>query len=536
MDKHSITNKVMIRLLMLSVIILFPACVDKVNDWEVDESKAGMFTPVFFETSRLNSTSVELRYSRVPNDRSYIVELSKDSLEFNSIEQIIEIVKEDMLPDDAASSERYLVTISDLDASTRYSARIKSISDKDLPDSKWAAITFRTPSEQIVSSFAYGEDNATLVWEPGLKVTHYIVTIDNERTRTALTPEEIANGEVHLTGLEPDTEYVVSIMNDDKIRGRAAFKTYPRVSGDGQRYYLTGDEDIVEYLKEVTESEVVLVLPAGSSYEIGATWALPAHITSLTLWGLPSATDSQPYLKVRELRFDPLGTGFKVWLQNLYIEGVDGDADYVINDKPTHTRDISMFRMENCTVHSFRGIFRTNGVVTVEDVDINSCVIYNVGNFGIVNGDASSLIKNINIRNSTIYKVKNTHVLSVRTKGSSLQIDHCTFYDILASGRYLIHFNGSGNVPDLLTISNSIFAASDAAVEARGTNPKIESPFVSNSYRTADFSVASGYPLSGISDYLKTSDELFENPAEGNFSIIDITIGGESQPGDPRWW
>lgn len=539
MKKYFLSQYILGCLILLGFAVTFSSCEDEANDWGVDGSQSQMFTPVKFEPSRIAATSVDLAFSGVPNAKSYVIEISQDSLEFTNIISTVEILKENLVPDPNASGrDNYIVTIDNLESQVRYSARIKSISVDGLPDSKWAEGTFRTPSEQIVSEFTYGESSAILKWQPGLQVTHYIVSINDVEQKLPLTQENISAGELEITDLEPNTDYVIYITNGDRIRGRAAFKTYPKVSGDGEKFYLAGDEDIVEYLNALTAEQVVLVLPAGSRYEIGDAWTLPAHITSLTLWGLPATDEPKAYLNVKEIKLDASVTNFKIWIQNMIVEGTNASADYLMNDNPSSDRTISDFRIENSDISAVRGIFRMRNKLTVQNITIDNCIINNIGSYGVVSQDAATVvIGDINIKNSTVYNINNTNVMAFKGITSSLVVEHCTFYNAQAKDRYFANFdNNAANIPATFRVSDCIFSAPDASVTVRGTNPKIDSQYVFGSYRTNDYTVAANYPLTGVLDYSKSSADLFENVSEGNFKIKDISIGGDAQPGDPRWW
>ena len=525
--------------LLIGILSLsFISCED-VNDWDVDESKDQMFTPAIFETSSLMATEVELKFSGVSKVSSYVIELSEDSLAFNTIIRTITIPFEELVKDETSTNVRYLLTVSDLLQNTRYSARIKAISSTNIPESKWGAITFKTPNEQIISRYSYGETTASLEWKAGLQVTHVLIkTAGAADKKTNLTAENISEGKVDLTDLEANTAHTVEIYNGETKRGSIAFTTYPKVSGDGKRYYLTGNENLQTFLDDITaETQIVLVLPAGSNYSLDAALILPNQLTSLTIWGLPGG--EQPVLKLKSMNLDATVTNFKLWIQNVEIIGTSAADDYLMNDNPSNARTISEFKLENCSMHTFRGIFRMRGALTVDNIIIENCLVDNLTSYGFITSDAATvLVGNVNVKNSTISNILNGNIFTFKgVVSSSLSIENCTFYNAQsASNRYIVNFDGkTANIPPVFKITNSIFASSDASIKFRATNPKIESAFVTRSYITNDYVVDAGYPLSGVSQYSKSSTDLFEDPTEGNFKIIDATIG-DPYPGDSRWW
>lgn len=536
MKKNSILKYILSYLFILGLTISLTSCED-VNDWGTDSSFNRLFSPVTFETARIGATSVDLRFSSVPHAKSYVIELSKDSLEFSTIINTVEVPAEDIVLDSTSTAKVYLTSVKKLDPEMRYSARMKVTSDNGLPESRWVTLTFKTPGEQILNTVInITESSATVTWEAEVEVTHIILLGGGERKQFNLAPAHIAESKLELTDLKENTSYAVEIYNGDRKRGTKTFTSAPKISGDGKRYFLTGTENIVDFLKGVTDSEVVLVIPTNANYKIGDAWTLPAHIKSLTLWGL-SGTEKAA-IGFKEIKLDNSVSSFKIWIHNMTVTGTDASADYVLNDNPTAARSIAEFKMDNCIVTAFRGVFRMRAALTVGLIDIDNCIISNIGGFGIICMDAASVsVGDISLKNSTVYKLNNTNMITCKSKVSSVKINNCTFYDALAKDRYIVNFDGNAaNIAGSLGINYCLFAASDATVSTRATNPKIDGTFVFNSYKTNDYTVASNFPLTGVSDYNNTSANLFKDPANGDFTIKDTSIGGESQPGDPRWW
>lgn len=533
--KFSIKN-IVSSLLILGLTLGFSSCED-VNDWGVDDSFNRMFSPVTFETAQVVATSVSLRFSSVPNAQSYVIEFSKDSLQFTTITNTVEILADDIVLDSMSTSQLYLATVKKLDPESRYSARMKVTSNNGLPESRWVTLTFKTSGEQIFDAVSnITESSATLTWEAESEVTHIILSSGGTKKQIDLSPSNIAESKLELSDLKENTSYTVEIYNGDRKKGTKSFATAQKISGDGKRYTMTGTENMVDFLNGITDSEVVLVIPPTAKFEIGDAWTLPAHIKSLTLWGLSG--EGQAAINLKEIKLDNAVSSFKIWIHNMAVTGTDASADYVMNDNPTTARTISEFKMDNCNISAFRGVLRMRAALTVGLIDIDNCVISNIGSYGIISIDATAVsVNNISLKNSTVYKLNNTNVITCKSKPTSISINYCTFYDAQAKDKYIVNFDGkAANVAGTFSINNCLFGASDASVSTRATNPKIESTFVYDSYKTNDYAVASNYPLTGVLDYDNTSANLFTDPANGDFKIKDTNIGGEKQPGDPRWW
>lgn len=539
MKNNFLLKNILSCLFILGLTICFTSCED-VNDWGTDGSYNRMFSPVTFETAKVGATSVDLRFSSVPNAKSYVIEFSKDSLEFKAITNTVEILAEDIVLDSTSTSKVYLTTVKKLDPEMRYSARMKATSNNGLPESLWVTLTFKTSGEQILNAVSnITESSATLTWEAEAEVTHLLLSGGGlSKKEITLSASNIAESKFDLSDLKQNTSYTVEIYDGSRKKGTKSFMTAQRISGDGKRYFMTGTENIVDFLNGITDSEVVLVIPSTAKFAIGDVWTLPAHIKSLTLWGLVGAVEGQAAISFKEIKLDNTVSTFKLWIHNMKVTGTDASADYVLNDNPTGARTISEFKIDNCLVTAFRGVLRMRAALTVGKIEIDNCLISNIGSYGVITIDAATVaVGSISMTNSTVYKINNTTLITCKSKPSSLKIDYCTLYDVVGKDKYIVNFDGkAANVAGTFTINNCLFGASDATISTRATNPKIESTFVYDSYKTNDYSVASGYPLTGVLDYDNTSANLFTDPVNGNFKIKDTNIGGEKQPGDPRWW
>ncbi|PXV63599.1 uncharacterized protein DUF4957 [Dysgonomonas alginatilytica] len=537
MRKNFLFKYILSGLLILGLAVCFTSCED-VNDWGTDDSYNRVFSPVTFETSRIGATSVDLVFSNVSNAGAYVMEFSKDSLEFKTITNTIEIPADSIVLDSTFVSQLFMITVKKLDPEIRYSVRMKVTSNKNLPESRWVALTFKTPGEQILNAVSdITESSATITWEAESEVTHILLSGGGfNKKEIRLSASEIAESRLELKDLKQNTLYSIEIYNGEKRKGVKTFTTAQKISGDGKQYVLKGTENIVEFLNTIKDTEVVLVIPTTAKFEIGDAWTLPAHIKSLTLWGL--AGEGQASINFKEIKLDNSVSNFKIWIHNMKVSGTDAAADYVLNDNPTTARSISEFKMDNCIIDSFRGIIRMRAALTVGLIDIDNCIISNIGSYGLVSIDATSVsVGDISLKNSTVSKLNNTNVITCKSKPALVSISHCTFYDAQAKDKYIINFDGkAANMASRLGINDCLFAASDASISTRATNPKLEDTFVFDSYKTTDYTVASGYPLTGVSDYNNTSANLFTDPSTGNFKIKDTSIGGDKQPGDPRWW
>jgi hypothetical protein len=190
----------------------------------------------------------------------------------------------------------------------------------------------------------------------------------------------------------------------------------------------------------------------------------------------------------------------------------------------------------------FRGITRTQSQpVILGSFVVNNCIVDSVKDYGVINADvASSKVDNISITNSTFSRCDKIVVSSKPTAGSlSVLIDNCTFNEApLGNGSNYIVDYGSFNVTNGITINNSIFGIGKTSSGARnvrdvraGAGTTINA---SNNYRTSDH-VSLGNDLPSIVTYSRPSVEIWQDPYNKNFKIIDNTFPGRNTTGDPRW-
>ncbi len=537
------------------VVLNFSSCVDD-DDWDIDGSHSRMFRPVTFETDVVGATAVTLRFSKINGAQSYIIELSEDSLAFTNIVRTVELLADTMTFDNSSSTPKYIAEISRLKASTQYSARIKTTSKKDgIAESEWATLAFKTKGENILESVQSSDvtdHSVALRWPAGSEVTHIVLTPSlGEVITVTLLQDDINAGMKLIDGLTADMPYIAEIYNGETKRGERSFTTNESIPTDGVTYYLSGGEDIVAYLNNITDNKIILVFPVGSSYVAGwtndqgqaqTTLPLNDNVREITFWGPDNGLASLQMTSIK------LGIATsKMVFRNMELKGTSNAGDYVVNESTTH--NVSEYTFEGCNIHTFRGVLRmqnTANASLINKVKINNCIVHDIGGYGVVNGavaGAALRYENVSIENSTFYDIQEILCAFYTPVVNSFTVKNCTFYNAIGNGRYIVNFNNDVmNIPPTFELVNCIFGKFYYIgnyvdnTSARATNPKITNPFVSESYNTTDFILNTGYPLSGVTDYNGSSTNLFQDPQNANFKIKDTSFAGYGVAGDPRWW
>ena len=517
----------------------FYSC-DDINDWSVDESYDRLFSPIDLQSS-VDGTQVTLSFKKTYQaDLVYTLEVSQDSLLFNQIVygpiQITPTAKQN-----DNSTLEYRIEGGTLKPKRQYSARIK-ITRAGSDESKWTSVAFSTSSEQILKAIDAAnltDKSVVIEWEVPNAVTHFMFGPRGNQTRHEISSEEKASGSKTFASLEASTEYVVDIYNgntEDDIRGSRTFVT-PDPLPDGDIYILQAGDDLQAVIAAQTK-DITIVFPKNSSFELLTNANIPGNI-NLTFWGQGAV---KPQMVVNANLVLPT-TGKTVTFENLDVmAGTKSDNtfyEYVFNQSAATTMDAIVFK--NCIIRDFKNspLRMQSATPNIGTLTIDNCIVSNIGDNG-ANGTyafihvQSGKIDNIRVTNSTISKIGYGFILHNNGNSSSLTIQGCTFYNIIGNGRYFIDYN-TFSISNTFDIRNNIFAKTLSSAEtARGARNAGVSPNVLNSYRTSDY-VLSNNVISGVTDYTKSSDDLFVNPAEGNFTIKDQSFAGKADAGDPRW-
>ena len=246
---------------------------------------------------------------------------------------------------------------------------------------------------------------------------------------------------------------------------------------------------------------------------------------------------------------------------NLTAPGADSNK-YIINQKTESTTADVIFT--GCNIYDVNcAIIRTQGsnAVNIGTVTIDDCVISNQGTMNqsygyVINaGCTGGTISEVEITNST-FNTCTVGIVNNNTKNSyyisKVKISDCTFYNCIGSGFYLINAgkDASGKLlPTNITISNVIVGKLyNSAAKGYQTSGELT---LDHFYQTAGWKFSGG-SFKSADDGLKldwrtgqfSDDELFENPANGDFTLkhwFEQTSADETKGqqfdiyGDPRW-
>lgn len=546
---------------MMALALSATSCTDG-NNWDVDGSLSRLFglngDKITVETAETSATVTFSAFTSkaVPSPEYYVFEVSKDSL-YEGVENanIIKFGEDKTL----TSSP---VVLSGLDGDSKYYMRVKAMSSTS-NESKWVyykdGSSFKTKAEQIfnnVEATDLFEDHVNLSWTPGADVTHitYANTNDAENIQTInLTDEEKAAGKYTLGGLNPTSTYTITIYKNDVKRGQLQVTTPAAMPAADYKYSLASDvtvisqtliDEIAEQAKakagNATNYSATIGIPAGAKVALygtndsdgGKTNVTIPDGMSVTFFGL--AGGETPTITL-DKNFDVAGSHAFIKFQNVKLE--ENGASYFINQSKACT--VSEFTLEDCEVSNIKNsFFRLQGSDAKSIIKLtlkNSIFTKLCAGYGFINIDAGSgagHLDNVEIDGCTFNSICVTgkvFIFSKKTNMQDITIKNSTFYNCNGNGQYFVDFNDAKFGPNTFTIENCIFGKS--ADERTDKNIRSKTPAnVANSFRTTDFFKV----IKGVYDTEFSSDQLFTDPANGNFTIKAGTL--KEKAGDPRWY
>lgn len=534
----SIISKALFGAMMLLGGASFTACTET-NDWDVDPAYDRLFHSSKVSVSP-GEDQAEVTFKKMPDAEFYVIEISTDTL-FDEVETTEHSIYFGDKEDARITTSPY--TMTGLEGSTKYYFRIKSCATngkgstwKYLDDTE-SNYSFTTKSEQIILDVVPGSKTVKVSFKAGKQITEaQIVKNDEVLVSQPVTADEVAAGELTISGLNAKTSYTVQLLNGENVRGKMKFTTTEPFPDGYEVINVAAGDDVKDLLANATSDKVVVVFPQGMEYTAlneeaqTSTIKVPENIKSVYFWG--AAGESKATVKFKGVSFDSSSMDV-VRFYNLNLQyGANSDG-YVLNQSGTFT--LNSLEMEKCDVKDIRGIFRFQSIVnsTVNAIKINDCVLTNIGTYGIVNTkDQKSLtLGTVSITNSTLNTI-NSVLTNTSQANFSITLDHCTIWNCVPATKPYFDLQKQTGVT--VACTNSLIGAyydfKDAAQTVKGSS--LKDIDASGTVYTSDFNWNSGYEIG--SQISETSAQLWANPAKTG---ADFTVQNSSYKnlGDPRW-
>ena len=539
-------KKILFKIMLLGIVgMTVSGCAKKVNDWDVDPSYQRLFKSQVFNTARIGSTEVEMRYTQIVSADKYIFEFSKDDMEFNEIVKTVEVLADTLTPFAPSTSParvEYRTIFDELDGRSNYSVRMKGVNTQTGEESRYSAFSFLTPAEQLFNDWQSYVDRIVMNWPPTDRVSHVSVfdPVSNIELQTIqLSASNKTDGRVEIPGLQPGTNYRVTIFNADVERGSRVVKTSGLAGGE---IIAVNPGDNIPALVSAAvangKPNIILMFNGGQTYDL-ATLTMPSGVNNLSVTGEPDANGNKPRLNISAWRFSDIVYG-EVVFENVDIYAVSGSAFLITQDQ--NGSNVDSYTFKNCYIERFgNGVVRLNNAANVKGIIFDNCKLDRIGGWGVVNvGGSTAVVDSISFTKSTLTDLS-TQLMDVRVAIKKIVIEGCTFYNQNAGMTQLLRFD-TNRLPLQLVTNNNIIAGTNSGARINATshdhaNFGLAVSFA-GSYRTNELQIErASRDFAEITIFNGTADDLFVDPANKDFHIKPGNgFGGRGTAGDPRWF
>ena len=514
--------------------MIFVACEDNIPP-VLDQLNFGrVFTPLNFDVRIRNMTTAEFTWDERGDASSYVMEISQDSLAFTSI------VETDTIP---AGQNSFNAT---LDGNTRYSARLKGVSDS-ISESKWTMVTFKTDPENIFESLPATDIHATsvtLTWPAGSAVTNFVINPGD--INRPITDQEKADGIATITGLTDQTAYTVVLYNGTKIRGTVEFTTLVDI-GNATAVYPT--DTLSKVIAAAKDGDVLALYPGDYTVSAG-TITLDKSISIKAVF---------PYdPPILHNQFNISDGATEVVLNGLVLNGSYTDStntevtlSSAIQYSTVDFATLGSLTLTGCTIDTYDKSFISDGgsQFKTDSIVVDNCIVSNVYNSG---GDfidfRKSYVADLTISNSTFNYCATLNArdfirMDGGTKGNTyddgtntpvINVNHCTLYDVMnstSSTKRLFYVRWSLNQ---ITSENNLLAEMGISVYSNQSSTSQPACSYNNYFNAAGYYTVNGTVLIDNSSNYTTLDPGFADAANGDFTVSDQTLI-DNKVGDPRW-
>lgn len=532
--------------ILLGIFAFSVIACEEANEWEVDPSHDRLFRSTKFEVKETNPTSALLSFRGVTNATKYVFDFSEgDSLLFNNIVFTTELLVDTMNAYNKEASEiktEYRALFTDLNGTTRYSVRMKAVNGDTGMESGYVQLCFDTTDEQIFTTVTPGTTSVSLNWQAEKTATRIEygelvkTEIEGEEAKTDTvwaTPHELTStekqaGELTIDGLKPGTNYITYIFNEKARRGSYKFKTLG--SSKGTTISVKASDDINALLGGAPAGDVTLSFTGGQTYEVGE-FTIPETVTNLYIAG-NVVGGKMPVLNMTKFVFSALMDNFYVQYMDIVS---DGKSQFMIElGGSTGFKNVSF---EGCNISEIpRSLIRTNsGDLEVEGIVINNCFIKNVGlgGYGLLNIGKLKSLSTISITNTTLLNIGD-QIMDLRVQTDKVTFTQSIFCNYDINMPKLLRLDKQ---PKEITVTGVIFTGDNKGGKMNSGNSDY-SKYLSfaGCYLTSDFQ-ENDKKFTDAQILKISSEELFENPKNGNFHFKpEAKFEGDGKVGDPRWW
>lgn len=493
-----------------------------------------LFRPVLKEALESNGNWIKTSWQAVAGSASYTAEISTDS--FKTVAASVK-------------TDTNVHIFENLYWEKLYQVRVKANAADTANSSKFASLgeikTARFPTILNIPAISEVNDNSVKVsWTTsGAAVTEVkiLLAADSSVVKTvALAPADVTNAYKLVSGLNASTAYIIFLYSGTTVRGWANFTTKAALTGAlvDLRNISGVASVLMDTIPDIASGSIIL-LKRGETYNISTGTNLDKTLTFMA--GDDLLNPNKPIIYfTSNFNITANSNIDSLVFNDVLLRGSDFNGRYVFNINTAC--NIGKLKFENCVAETFRGVVRTQtSPAIISMFEMNNCIVDSIKDYGVFNiSVAASRADVIKITNSTFSDAQKI-IVSVNNSVSVL-IDNCTFNNTPLGGgsAYIIDYSSSSanTVSGGITVNNCIFGTgwnNNGNVNVRDVRTNAATIInASNNFRTSDH-LSAGNDLPSITTLTISAAQLWQDPANDNFKIINTSFTGRSNSGDPRW-
>jgi hypothetical protein len=497
-----------------------------------DTPASRLFRPVVSGQLTSDSNSITAAWQIIKGATSYQFELSRDT--FKTIDVHLDL-------------DTNVAVIKNLSFNQLYQVQVKAIAADTTLNSKWSflgSVKTQTSVLNVPTASEISDVAVKVSWKEGGAAptsVKLIKTSDSSLvTQVNLTPTDLTNKYRIISGLTSSTKYTIFLYSGTVVRGWVDFTTQaPETGNIIDLRGFTGRPTLLMDTIPIVPSGSKILLNRSETYNISSSVSLNKSITIKSGSDL-TVTSQATIFFTNNFNFTAGAVIDSIEFNDVYMRSDNYGSRYVFNT--TNGATVGKMKFVNLKAEIFRGLVRLqSGATTVSNFIVNNSILDSLANYGVITVDnVTCKADNISITNSTFYKAEK--IVTSRQNSTSVLIENCTFNEapLGNSSSYYVDYSTSGtnNVTNGITINNCIFGIgknSAGAITVRDVRANAATGInASNNYRTSDH-LSAGNDLPNITTYTKTTTQLWQDPFNGNFKIIDGSFPGRNTSGDPRW-
>lgn len=506
------------------IVLLYTSCKK-----EEDLTMPRLFRPVSAGALTADSNTIEASWQPIAGAAGYEIAVSRDT--FRTIDMSISV-------DTSAAA------IKKLFFNQLYQVQVKALARDTTKNSMWSNLgavktlssIFRSPG---VNDITLNSVRARWVTK-GAPVTSIKVLKKNDKSVVAtitLLATDLTNEYVVINGLDASTQYTMYLYSGNDERGFVDFSTKAPFTGTIiDLTVITGRPGVLADTITKVPSGSTILLNRGETYTISSAIAIDRTLTIMSAPDLTNPVKAR-ILFTSNFVFGAGATIDQIEFNDVYLVSDNYGSRYVFNN--TNSANIGKIVFTDSRMEIFRGLCRLqSGTANIGEFIINNCIVDSIGNYFVLNINATSKVDNITFTNSTFYKVES--VLTSAAASNSVTVSDCTFNETPLGNNKNYYFDYNAlNVTNGFNVTNCIFGTgkiSGGAITVKdirvGSGTAVG---VTNSFKTTDHEVAVGTEFKTLTSANRKSTELWTAPYNGIFIIADATFTGRNSAGDPRW-